>query len=322
MSETPVQRLKPGRYASIDIGTVTCRMLVADIDDAGRMIELDKQYRITNLGEDTDKTHRLAPAAIERVAQTVEGFAARLADFEPADGSGIKLRAIATSASRDAENAAEFAERMRQVGIVPAVIPGEREASLSFRGASSCFAGCNILVADVGGGSTEIVAGAAGADPSRARSFNIGCRRATEKLLASDPPTPSELGELRAWVAGEMAPYYDELRAAGLLDGRFVAVAGTATSVVSIREGMQVYDSARVQGAVVSREGLNAVLSQLAALTVEERKSVVGLDPGRAPVIVAGLVILDTLLELGGYESYTASEADILQGVILELASE
>lgn len=311
---------QPGRYAAIDIGTVTCRMLVADVDARGHIELLDREYAITNLGEKTDSTHRLLPEAIERVATTVEGYMRVLERFRQ-DGAPIAVRAIATSASRDAENAAEFQERLAQTGVDVQVIPGEKEAALSFKGASSEFPGERIVVVDVGGGSTEVVAGDAGANPVWAHSFNIGCRRVTEKFLHADPPREDQLNQARAWTHRQMVPYFDDLRSAGLLGGRLVAVAGTATSVVSMREQMQVYDSTRVHKAQVTRAQLQDQMMRLAAMPLSARRNVVGLDPNRAPVIVAGLGILDEVMGLGGFPSFTVSESDILQGVVLELAA-
>ena len=201
-----------------------------------------------------------------------------------------------------------------------AVIPGQREAALSFAGASCDFAGERLLVVDIGGGSTEVVAGCAGGEPVRSHSFNIGCRRVTETFLASDPPSDAELEAARAWTEEGMRPFFDELRASGFAVDRLVAVAGTATTVVSIRERMRVYDTARVHKALVTRPELDAVHDELRRVPLAERERIVGLDPGRAPVIVAGMVILRAVLDLAGVDSFTVSESDILHGIILDAA--
>ena len=152
-----------------------------------------------------------------------------------------------------------------------------------------------------------------------ARSFDVGCRRMTERFLASDPPTAAERAAARAWAHDEMAPYFADLRAAVDV-GRMVAVAGTATTVVSVREAMASYDSARVHRAFVSVADLRAVAERLEELPLTERERVVGLDPGRAPVIVAGMVILEEVLALMGLPGFTVSESDILDGMVLEAA--
>lgn len=312
--------LRPGRYAAIDIGTVTCRMLVADIDEAGALHELRREYAITNLGEGVDASGVLRPEAMQRVADVVARYQAILDACEPEDGGGITVTAVATSASRDARNADEFVALLAEAGITLTVVPGEREATLSFAGASCDFAGERILVVDVGGGSTELVAGRAGEAPVQAHSFDIGCRRVTEKFLEADPPSDEELGRARAWIAEEMRSYFDDLGAGGFAPERVVAVAGTATSVVAVHERMAEYDSSRVHRSVVERAVLDEVYAQLASVGLDERRRTAGLDPGRAPVIVAGLVILQVVLDLAGMPSFTVSESDILHGIVLEAA--
>lgn len=306
------------RFAAIDIGTVTCRMLVADVH-AGRVEELAKEYAITNLGEDVDRTGVLKPEAMQRVADALDRYL-ELRDAFASPEHPVKTVAVATSAARDAENAADFAALLARRGIELTVIPGEREAALSFKGASGCFPGEDVLVVDIGGGSTEVVAGRAGGEVLKARSFNVGCRRVTERFLASDPPAPEELAAARAWACGETVGFFEELEAAGFAPERLVAVAGTATSVVSIRERMERYDSSRVHKARVTREELREVGESLASMTLAQRERVTGLDPRRAPVIVAGLLILDEVVGLAGTDGFTTSESDILQGIILDAA--
>lgn len=310
-----------GRYGALDIGTVTCRLLVADVED-GRIIDVDKEYAITDLGVGVDATGRLSEAAIERVLACVDRYLEVLARYDTPEHPVRRLIAMATSASRDAANGPEFAARLAERGITLAVIPGSREAQLTFLGASSDFPGENLLVVDIGGGSTEVVAGRFGEDPVASHSFNIGCRRVTERFFRDDPPTPDQMDAARQWIRETMAPYFEGLATAGFAIDRVVAVAGTATSVVSIREAMEVYDSSRVHKAVVAAGELAAIEERLAAEPLEERRTTVGLDPKRAGVIVAGFVILEEVLALAGADAYTASESDILHGMIFEAARE
>ena len=240
-----------GRYGALDIGTVTCRLLVADVED-GRIIDVDKEYAITDLGVGVDATGRLSEAAIERVLACVDRYLEVLARYDTPEHPVRRLIAMATSASRDAANGPEFAARLAERGVTLAVIPGSREAQLTFLGASSDFPGENLLVVDIGGGSTEVVAGRFGEDPVASHSFNIGCRRVTERFFRDDPPTPDQMDAARQWIRETMAPYFEGLATAGFAIDRVVAVAGTATSVVSIREAMEVYDSSRVPKAVVA----------------------------------------------------------------------
>lgn len=310
--------MKPGRYASIDIGTVTCRLLVADVSSEGALTTLEKGYRITNLGEDVDATGVLKPEAMKRVSDAVAEFQRAMAPYQ--QEAPINLTVMATSASRDAANAHEFQQILRSQGIELAVIPGHKEASLTFRGASCDFMGKPVMVVDIGGGSTEIVVGIAGEDPVLAHSFNIGCRRVTERFLHDDPPSPDQISQARAWIADQMEPFFQEIRNQAVVPERMVAVAGTATSVVSVDKAMEVYDSSRVQGAEVSNGILDSVYERLSSMTLEQRKNVVGLDPGRAPVFVAGMIILQEVVRLAGLDGFTASESDILQGIILDAA--
>lgn len=310
-----------GRYGALDIGTVTCRLLVADVED-GRIIDVDKEYAITDLGVGVDATGRLSEAAIERVLACVDRYLEVLARYDTPEHPVRRLIAMATSASRDAANGPEFAARLAERGITLAVIPGSREAQLTFLGASSDFPGENLLVVDIGGGSTEVVVGRFGEDPVASHSFNIGCRRVTERFFHDDPPTPDQMDAARQWIRETMAPYFEGLATAGFAIDRVVAVAGTATSVVSIREAMETYDSSRVHKAVVAAGELAAIEERLAAEPLEERRTTVGLDPKRAGVIVAGFVILEEVLALAGADAYTASESDILHGMIFEAARE
>ncbi|HAM15018.1 MAG TPA: exopolyphosphatase [Eggerthellaceae bacterium] len=311
---------RPGRYAAIDIGTVTARLLVADVDADGEITELHRDQAICNLGIGVDKTGRLAEEAIDRVVQVVGRFMQTLGELQPADGPRICLTANATSASRDAENSSDFVDALDALGVQLAVIPGSKEAALSFAGASSAFPGQRVIVLDVGGGSSEIIAGQAGGAPRHAHSFNIGCRRVTERYFHDDPPTAQQIQDAGAWIAQTMHDYLEGLSADGFGDCRIVAVAGTATSVISMREQMEVYDSSRVHGAVATRADIDELLRRLSGMTLAERQQVVGLDPARAPVIVAGVLILQQILQTLKADSFTTSERDILHGIILDAA--
>lgn len=320
MTESRMQGFAAGRYAAIDIGTVTCRMLVADVDAAGAIHEVDREYAITDLGEGVDATGMLLPAAIDRTVETVGGYCA-MRDRLAEQGAPIaKTIAVATSASRDAGNSDEFVRRLAQLGVVLSVIPGWKEAGLSFSGASCDFPGQDLMVVDIGGGSTEMVVGRAGQAPAWAHSFDIGCRRVTEKFIRTDPPAPAELEAAREWVARQLAEHLGEAGKAGVAPERLVAVAGTATTVVAVRDQMRVYDSTKVHKAHVTRPQLDRQYSQLAAMPLERRSQVVGLDPGRAPVIVAGLVIMQAVMDAVGVDGFTVSETDILHGIILDAA--
>lgn len=320
MTEGLTHGFVAGRYAAIDIGTVTCRMLVADVDAAGAIHEVDREYAITNLGEGVDAAGVLAPAAISRTVETVGGYCAVRDRLAEQGAPIVKTVAVATSASRDAENSDEFVQRLAKLGVVLSVIPGSKEAGLSFSGASCDFPGQDLMVVDIGGGSTEMVVGRAGQAPAWAHSFDIGCRRVTEKFIRTDPPASDELDRAREWVSQQLARRLGEAGKAGITPERLVAVAGTATTVVAVRDQMRVYDSTKVHKALVTRQQLDRQYAELVAMPLEQRSQVVGLDPGRAPVIVAGLVIMQAVMDAVGVDGFTVSETDILHGIILDAA--
>lgn len=304
------------RCASIDIGTVTCRLLLADVSDTS-LVELERRCNITNLGVGVDKTGFLRDDAIDRVVSQVGEYVDVVRAYMSPDHPLIPITAVATSAARDAQNASVLIGRLRELGVELSVIPGTREAALSFRGASCGYEGERLMVVDIGGGSTEVVLGVGGEAPQFSHSFNIGCRRMTERFMAGDPPTEEECNALRIWVREKMTPVIEQAQVQGCSIDRIVAVAGTPTSVVSIDKHMEVYDSSQVHATVVPRETLQRIYDELRSLPLEQRKMVVGLEPARASVIVAGLAILLEVLDIVGCSSFTVSESDILQGILL-----
>lgn len=311
----------PGRYAAIDIGTVTCRLLVADVDSGGISSELEHGYKICNLGEGVDASGVLLPSAMERVCSAVAGYQDLIAEHERVVGKRIPVGCMTTSAARDARNSQEFVDLLASQGIRPLVIPGKKEAALSFSGACSGFQGELVLVVDIGGGSTEVVAGVAGEDPVLSHSFNIGCRRVTERFFAQDPPSSDQVEHARTWIREQMSKFFARLKEEGMLPARMIAVAGTATTVVSLHKRMKVYDRDQVHHANVTAQMVDQAFTLLSSCSLEERRNLPGLDPGRAPVIVAGMVILQEVMSLARAQSYTVSESDILQGMILDAAS-
>ena len=307
------------RMAAVDIGTVTTRLLIADVSGMD-VVPLRREVVITQLGEGLQETGRLSDAAMGRVEEALIGFRKIM------EGLGVdRATAIATSASRDAENAADFKAMLSRLGFDLAIIPGAREAQLSFLGAASQFPGKGLAVVDIGGGSTEITLGnldvsslppgtVASPEILASHSFDIGCRRMTDIYLKADPPEEGEMDALRDAVRSEMGPFFENLPMAPSF---MIAVAGTATSVVSMCKGMEVYDPEKVHGSVVSRAMLADVTERMCGLSLDQRRHVVGLDPGRAGIIVAGLAILGCVLDLSGLPSFTVSESDILQGILI-----
>lgn len=256
---------------------------------------------------------------MERVDSVVARYAERIADL------GVEAyRAVATSASRDASNSAAFTELLARHGIDAEVVVGDAEARLAFAGATHAVSGEGLLVNDIGGGSTELVLGRrqdgdarAVAEVLAASSLDVGSRRVTERFLACDPPAGKELAAAERWIRQELAPYFAALPEPAQTS---IALAGTATTLSAIRQGLAVYDPALVHGSVLAAREIRDLLDRLAALPLQRRAAeVVGLDPGRAPVIVAGTLILLTVLELAGLDSTLVSEHDILYGIVLDV---
>lgn len=305
--------LAPCRIAAIDIGTVTARLLVAEVR-AGTLHELARRTVITQLGEGLTATGRLSEEAMRRTAETIRGFAdeASLAD--------ARVAAVATSASRDAANGSAFLAMLEAAGARPEIISGDREAELSFLGATYGLNGEGFLVADLGGGSTELILGSRQEGRRRieaAQSIDVGSKRVTEMFLHSDPPTPEELDAARRWVDEQLAPYFDALPGPAR---ELHALAGTATSLSAIDQQLAIYDPAKVHGSRVSSARLTELREMLASLPLAQRKRVVGLEPERAGVIVAGALVLEAILALAGLPETVVSEHDLLYGIALDAA--
>ncbi len=306
------------RLAAIDIGTVTTRLLVADVGD-GTVAEVARRQRITHLGEGWTATGELSDAAIERVASAIGAFVAEARSL-----GATRIAAVATSAARDAANGEALLAACESAGVRPEIIGGAREAALSFAGATYGLTGEDLLVVDVGGGSTELVLGnvTAGDDGAReteivsARSVDVGSRRVTELYLHADPPRESELAPAWEWVAGELRPYFNGLR---VKPRTMIAVAGTATSLAAIDLELEPYDPERVHGYVLGGHRLFEIREELAAMTLARRERVRGLEPDRAGVIVGGALVLEAVLALAGLDSTVVSEHDILYGIALDL---
>lgn len=303
------------RVAAIDIGTVTTRLLVADTDGV-TVDEVARRIVVTHLGEGLHASGRLSREGIERVAGAVADF---VGEAESLGASSII--AVATSAARDAGNGRDFVERVERAGVRPRIIPGSTEARLSFAGATYRIDDEDILVADLGGGSTELIFGAArdsaeGRDfeIDAARSLDVGSRRVLDMFLTSDPPTPDELERAAAWVTDELRPFFDALRSR---PRTLITLAGTGTTLSAIRQGLVVYDPEAVHLSRLSGGDVSDLLATLASMPVSARRNVIGMDPERAEVIVAGALILETIMALAGVDSTVVSEHDILYGMVL-----
>ena len=300
------------RVAVVDLGSNTTRLLIAEVSD-GRVGELDRRTEITTLGRGVDSSGRVSDEAIGRVMDTLRGYR------EAIDAAEVdRVVAVATSAVRDAANGEELGARLRdELGLDIRTIAGEEEARLTFVGATSARArdAGPTMVIDIGGGSTEIVIGVAGEEPSFVVSTQAGAVRQTDRHLDEDPPTEKSLAELRADVRGILVTAVPLALRGSVRAG--IAVAGTATSLAAIDQELDPYDPERVEGYPLEPEACERMLAKLAGMALEERRAVPGLEPARAPTIVAGAAILVEAIGMFELDSLVVNEADILHGAAL-----
>ncbi|HEY7920277.1 MAG TPA: Ppx/GppA phosphatase family protein, partial [Streptosporangiaceae bacterium] len=307
------------RVAAIDCGTNSLRLLVADVDPgSGRLTDVDRRMEIVRLGQGVDSTGRLAPEALERTLGALRGYARIIGDR-----SAEAVRMVATSATRDAANAADFVSGVSGVlGLEPEVLSGEEEAYLSFVGATAEFGvgsagpgGGPYLVVDIGGGSTEFVVGdghpgdrttgdrAAGdrtTGPAgvSAVSVDIGCVRLTERHLHSDPPRPAEISAAAADIDAALDTVARTIPVSAART--LVGLAGSVTTVAGLALGLAEYDSARIHHARVSAAQVAAQTRSLLSQTREERAALGVMHPGRVDVIAGGAMVLDQIMRRFG----------------------
>ncbi len=312
------------RVAAIDCGTNSIRLLVADVDPAaGGLTDVDRRMEIVRLGQGVDRTGRLAPEALARTLDATRRYAKVCADL------GVeRIRFVATSATRDAENRAEFVDGVRAIlGVHPEVVDGREEARLSFRGATGTLTGHPepFLVVDLGGGSTELVFG--GSEPEAVQSMDVGCVRMTERHLHDDPPTADQVAVAAADVDAAL-----DLAAAEVPLGRtgtLVGLAGSVTTVTAHALGLERYDPARIDGTLLPVEQVLASCAAIVAAPRAEREAMGFMHPGRVDVIAAGALVWSRVVSRvraevaaagGALDATVTSEHDILDGIAWSVA--
>ncbi|PZS31372.1 MAG: exopolyphosphatase [Pseudonocardiales bacterium] len=303
------------RVAGIDCGTNSIRLLIADTVD-GRLVDVVREMRIVRLGEGVDRTGQLAPAALERTRIALSDYGEAIAAHDTE-----RVRMIATSATRDAQNRDVFVAMVRDVlGVEPEVVSGAEEAALSFAGAADGLPGVSgrLLVVDIGGGSTELVLGEPSApDVLQSHSMDVGCVRMTERHLHDDPPTAEQVratvDDLRAAISSAAADVSITAPAT------FVGLAGTVTTVAAIALGLERYDAEAIHGSALSAAQVHDVTARLLGMKRAELAALPVMHPGRVDVIAGGALVLRTLLEATGSSEIVASEHDILDGIALSV---
>jgi exopolyphosphatase/guanosine-5'-triphosphate,3'-diphosphate pyrophosphatase len=323
-SETLASAAAPTRrVAAIDCGTNAIRLLIADVSPGrGDLTDVQRRMEIVRLGQGVDATGQLAPGALARTLDVLEQYAQTIWE-----AGAAAIRMVATSATRDASNAAEFTAGVVAIlGIEPEVITGAQEARLSFTGATAELAGpggpafpAPYLIADIGGGSTEFVAGSPGVSELAAISTDIGCVRLTERHLHDDPPTPAQVAAATADIDAAIDAAAAAVPAAGART--LVGLAGSVTTVAAIALGLPGYDSAQIHHARIPAAQVHEVAERLLGQTRAQRAAIGPMHPGRADVIGAGALILDRIVTRLGFPDVVASEHDILDGIAWSLAA-
>jgi exopolyphosphatase/guanosine-5'-triphosphate,3'-diphosphate pyrophosphatase len=319
------------RVAAVDCGTNSLRLLVADVDpDRAEVTDVARRMEIVRLGQGVDRTGRLAPEALTRTIGVLGDYADVIVS-----SAAHAVRMVATSATRDASNAADFTRRVKEVlGVAPEVLTGPEEAMLSFTGATAELAatcdGGPFLVVDIGGGSTEFVLGAAAGaagQPGRpgepavhAISVNIGCVRMTERHLHGDPPARDEVAAAAADIDAALDAVADAVPIAQART--LIGLAGSVTTVAAIAMGLPAYDAARIHHARVSAADVHEVTHHLLAQTRAARGAIGVMHPGRVDVIGGGAFVLDRIMRRFGFGEVLVSEHDILDGIAWSLAGQ
>ncbi len=296
-----------GPVAAIDCGTNTIKLLVGDLPDVAV-----RELRMVRLGEDLDRTGRIADDALARAFGAIEEYAALIA------AHGVppsRIRFCATSASRDAANADVFTAGVRErLGVEPEVVDGAEEAALSFDGAVRNLRAPPappVLVVDVGGGSTELVLGTVADGPRAVDSMDVGSVRLHERHLRSDPPTAAEVAACVADIDAHLDASPVDPGAAATV----VGVSGTVTTVAAAVLDLPAYDRAAIDQAVLATDDVHAVVERLVAMSVAQRRALPWMHPGRADVVDAGALIWSRVLRRARVREVVVSESDILDAI-------
>ncbi|MBL8920906.1 MAG: Ppx/GppA family phosphatase [Myxococcaceae bacterium] len=298
------------RYAAIDIGTNSVLLLVAEREADGRWRALEERAEITRLGKGVDQTKLLSADSVEATLEVVERFAA---EARTLGAKGIAVSA--TSAARDATNGRQFLDAVNaRAQVKVEVLAGDEEARLSFASAHADFGGkAPLVVIDIGGGSTEFIFGEPSGAISFRRSFDVGAVRMTERFIRSDPPAPDELASMEAALRDTFAALPRPP-----VGFQLVGVAGTVTTVCAVAKKIEPYDAALVHGATLSRADVEATVQRLAHLPLPLRRTIPGLQPKRADVIVAGGLILRTAIDCLDAAGVTVSDRGLRWGLLTD----
>jgi len=295
--------------ASIDIGTNTVLLLIADVGPTGAISPLISEQRIPRLGRGVDAARHLAPDSMRRVVEVLKEYRVIIDRHRPEH-----VAVCATSAVRDAANRSEFAGLVKAgVGFDVDVLTGDEEARWTYRGAISGLPGLQQpAVLDIGGGSTELSLGDA-QSPSRSISMDIGAVRLTERFFKGDPPTPEEL----AAAAREVRSHIEHTTSFDARGHMLVAVAGTATALAILAQGLPRFSIDAVTNYRLSRDQVGELLRRLSGMRIADIRKLSEVMEGRADVIVAGALILLEIMEIHGFTEATVSDRGVRYGIVI-----
>lgn len=299
------------RKAIIDIGSNSIKFFVGELAADRTITTVLDTNDIARLGEGLDKTGQISPEAMERNVAAVAAFRAKAEEL-----GADQVVAVGTMALRSAKNSGEFVEKVKAAcGVEVQIIPGEEEARLSYLAILSGLPlqGGDLVVFDTGGGSTEFIFGR-GAEVTKRFSVNLGAVRITENYLKSDPVTPDEVEAALTQIDKEFAEAGVEGSPAQL-----VGMGGTVTSMGAVKHKMAKYDPNVIQGSALTRGDIKAQIDEYSAKTIEERRSITGLQPKRADVILAGACILDVITRRLGVDQLTISDRGLRHGLAYDL---
>lgn len=307
--------MRDQRLAGIDIGTLTCRLLIADLPPTGPLKELCSERRILRLGEGVDQSKRLKPEAMDRIAQCLQDWRRVI------DGYDVHARTtVATSAVRDAENRQQFVDRIKsETGLDVEILTGEEEAKRTMLGIRSGLPQgiTDLLALDIGGGSTEFILAQQG-QPPVVRSIDIGVVRLSERLLHHDPPTREETEQARVWIRRETIEALAAMpRSAGCT---FVGTAGTITSLAAMAQQLPAYEPARIHNYRLALETIADLEQQLLSRSKAARIGMPGLEKNREDVIASGAIILRTVMDILEERECLVSDLGLREGVLIHLA--
>ena len=302
--------------AGIDIGTNTLRLLIARFSSDGQYYKMESGRHITRLGEDISKTGRLKKEAMDRATGVLEGFSRTCGKYQP-DG----IYAVATSAVREASNGADFIRMVKtKTGLDVDIISGDEEASLTMLGVSSGLdiEDKDIFLIDIGGGSTEFIF-ASGGKILHKVSTDIGVVRFTEQYLHSDPPEKREIALLETAIEERLksiTAFNDLSRIGGV---SFIGTAGTVTTLAAIEQKMTVYDTGKINGYRISKDGIKKIRTMLSNMTIQKRREIPGIENGREDIILTGAIVVDKVMEWFKFSDIVVCDSGLREGLVIDL---